>query len=692
MSLDEGRGISAGKSYADVIVNISHAQLDRPFQYIVPQALQDRLEEGTPVNVPFGRGRRLVRGYCVGFSSTPAVDAAQLKEIDSIEEKGSQVEEKLIRLAAWLRRTYGGTMIAALKTVLPVKRRVKKRAAGQDETAGENGDAKGQTQETFAVSREDFSLTEEQQDAVRTVMDDAARGEGKTYLLFGVTGSGKTAVYIELARRMAEAGKQTIVLIPEISLTYQTIGRFREVFGERTGVLHSGLSLGERYELYEKAKNGELDVAVGARSALFTPFSEIGLIVIDEEHESSYKSETMPRYHARETAIALAGLHNASVLLGSATPSVETYDKALSGEYGLLRLSRRVAGGNLPRVYIEDMRKELREGNRQPFSRRLTRLLTERLEKKEQSILFLNRRGYAGFISCRACGNVVKCPHCDVSLSEHGSGRLLCHYCGYTAAKPSVCPVCGSKYIMGFKAGTEQIEERLKRVFPKARILRMDRDTTAKKHSYERILKTFSEGKADILLGTQMIVKGHDFPRVTLVGVLAADLSFADASFRAEERTFSLLTQAAGRAGRGELPGEVVIQTYRPEEYSIVRAAAQDYEGFYREEIAYRRMLRYPPAAHMLAAQMLSSSEGEVRELAELLAEALRKRFPALTVVGPAPARIGKLSDKYRFAFYCKDESAKRLADAREYIESVYRANVRRDALLQFDLDPQQAF
>ena len=440
----------------------------------------------------------------------------------------------------------------------------------------------------------------------------------------------------------------------------------------------------------ERARKGELDVIIGPRSALFTPFPNLGVIIIDEEHESSYKSESMPKYHARETAIQIAGMQHASVILGSATPSLESYYHARRGEYKLYKMESRHGNSQLPSVYTIDLREELKQGNRSVFSRRLKELMEQRLQKREQTILFLNRRGYAGFISCRACGYVVKCPHCDVSLSEHRNGMLLCHYCGYEEPKKKMCPKCGSKYLMGFKAGTEQIEEALHKEFPEARVLRMDADTTRTKESYEKILAAFANEQADILVGTQMIVKGHDFPNVTLVGVLAADLSLNQNDYRAGERTFQLLTQAAGRAGRGEKPGEVVIQTYQPEHYSIVHAAAQDYEGFYEEEMAYRELGEYPPAAHLLAVLLIAKEQEEGAALAVKMAELLTEKMKdkKIHIIGPTEASIGKINDLYRQVLYIRQEKYQILVEAKDILEQFCKEEDWKNVTIQYDFDP----
>ncbi|MBR1441218.1 MAG: primosomal protein N' [Lachnospiraceae bacterium] len=750
--------------YANVIVDISHEKVDRPFMYRIPSELSDRVEEGSCVTVPFGRGNTLRKAYVVQIKEEPEIEPEKIKSIAGISEKDQGVDELMMRLAAWMRRRYGSTMIAALKTVLPAREKVgklKKRevirlwSAEECENAAETCEQKHQSAkarvlrelQTEELLPEDLlirklhisrptllslekqgaveireieyyrnpvsgkegkgvrhPLSEEQQAVVDGVLSDFDAGIKKTYLLHGITGAGKTEVYMDLIEGCIERGRQAIVLIPEIALTYQTLLRFYKRFGDRVSVLNSTLSAGEKYDQCMRARNGEIDVIIGPRSALFTPFPKVGLIVIDEEHETTYKSEGNPRYHARETAIYLAGLHGASVVLGSATPSVDTYYKAQNGEYGYFRLTKRLTGGALPEVHISDMREELRAGNKSMFSRKLQELMEERLSKKEQIMLFLNRRGYAGFISCRSCGEVLKCPHCDVSLSEHRGGKLICHYCGYETPTVKLCPKCGSKYISGFRAGTQQVEEKLRQMYPQARVLRMDADTTKTKDSYETILEAFSSGEADILVGTQMIVKGHDFPNVTLVGALAADMSLFASDFRSAERTFELLTQAAGRAGRGEKKGEVVIQTYQPEHYGIVTAAAQDYEAFYEEEMEYRDLGGYPPAAHLMAVLVTAPNEDRAEEAAKTLADLTRKRAERnlqegrgrLFVIGPAEATIAKINDVYRRVFYIKGSDLQEILNVREVLEAELEspafAGDRIPVTAAFDLDPMYGF
>lgn len=744
------------EQYADVIIDIAHEKVDKVFQYKIPPALAESVYPGVRVHVPFGRGNHEKVGYVVDVSKETDYPAEKIKDILSVDERGMSVEGRQIQIAYWLKSQYGSTTIAALKTVLPVRQKQKPlekkrvlRCLSAAETAQvalecakKHQKAKArmltalETEEELpcelvsqklhvamstlqALEKQGYIRIEKetcyrnpvratdrrenrpvlnpaQQRIIDGVVSDCREGHtGRVHLVHGVTGSGKTEVYLGIIEQMIAMGKQAIMLIPEIALTYQTLLRFYKRFGDRVSVMNSTLSAGEKYDQIERAKAGEIDVIIGPRSALFTPFPNLGVIVMDEEHENSYKSETSPKYHARETAIQIASMCGASVVLGSATPSLEAYYRASLGQYQLYEMKERPGSSALPTVYITDLRKELKEGNRSIFGRKLHGLMEERLSRKEQTILFLNRRGYAGFVSCRACGHVMKCPHCDVSLSEHKNGLLTCHYCGYQERKPEKCPVCASPYLMGFKAGTEQVEEAIHREFPGARVLRMDADTTRKKESYEKILSAFADEEADILVGTQMIVKGHDFPGVTLVGVLAADLSLNRSDYRAAERTFQLLTQAAGRAGRGERPGEVVIQTYQPEHYSVTYAANQDYEGFYREEIAYRELLGYPPVEHMLAVLIASRVQEEGEKLGERMAELVREEMQensGLRVIGPAEASIGKLSDWYRHTLYLRHGNYQVLVEAKDKLEHFCKEHEQREQTVQFDFDPMNTY
>lgn len=519
-------------------------------------------------------------------------------------------------------------------------------------------------------------LNKEQQLIVDAFNRDVDNGICNNYLIHGVTGSGKTEVYMHLIEKVLEQGKQAIVLIPEIALTFQTVNRFYGRFGKKVSIMHSKLSAGERFDQFTRAKRGEIQIMIGPRSALFTPFPNLGLIVMDEEHESSYQSENPPKYHAREVAIQRGKMLQASVVLGSATPSLEAYYRCQKGEYQLFTLSERAGQALLPSVQIVDLREELSAKNFSVFSRALQEKIEARLQKKEQIMLFINRRGYAGFVSCRQCGEVIRCESCSVSMKPHEyQGRisvLKCHYCGSQKAMPSVCPACGSKYIGTFGLGTQQVEEMVKKRFPNARVLRMDADTTGGKEGHSKILKEFSERKADILVGTQMIVKGHDFPDVTLVGVLAADLSLNAGNYRSAERTFQLLAQAAGRAGRGRKAGEVVFQTYQPEHYSILCAAKEDYQSFFRQELAVRQMLHYPPISNILEVLAFSEDREEANELSEALKEEL-KGFGNIIILGPTDAPIAKLRDMYRRTLFIKSPVYQELCKVKDRLEAFMR-------------------
>ena len=544
---------------------------------------------------------------------------------------------------------------------------------------------KGMKKEGKAVS-----LSKEQQEIVDEIIAEWERAKEGRYLIHGVTGSGKTEVYLALIDYAVKQGQQAIVLIPEIALTYQTVMRFYRRFGDRVSVINSRLSQGERYDQFERARKGELDVMIGPRSALFTPFPHLGMIVIDEEHEPAYQSESMPRYHAREVALQRGKMEGAKVVLGSATPSLEAYYGAQKGQYRLFTLKKRAQKAVLPQVEVVDLRQELRQGNRSIISRNLHQALEGCLEQGQQAMLFLNRRGYAGFVSCRSCGHVIKCPHCDVSLSLHSNGRLVCHYCGHQEQGTSLCPECGSPFLRSFRAGTQQIEEEVRRQFPTARVLRMDLDTTKGKEGHQEILAAFANQEADILIGTQMIVKGHDFPHVTVMGVLAADVSLHVPDYRAGERTFQLLTQAAGRAGRGEQPGRVIIQTYDPEHYAVQAAAKQDYEGFFEQEMRYRSLAGYPPAGSLLAIHCSCGDEAYLRMACSYLTQYLKRAAAGMQVqiLGPADETIAKIQDQYRMVLYLKADQEQLLRTVKNKMERYVAVNQGFDAIqIQIDVD-----
>lgn len=740
--------------YADIIVDISSENLDRTYQYRIPDELADRAVVGAPALISFGRGNRMIRGYIVGLSGEPKIEEGRIKTIADIPEGDIVIESRLISLAYWIRENYGASMNEALHTVIPVKKKIKQlvrrrilpacskeELAGEYETAARRGyaarerllkalleegsldyeDAMKRCRLTPAVlkplegkvvtvlsdtvfrsslpgdlkMKKPPALNEMQQAIVDSIVRSFREGERKTCLIHGVTGSGKTEVYMELIDHVVKEGYQAIMLIPEISLTYQTVMRFYGRFGDRVSILHSRMSAGERYDQSVRAKEGAIDIMIGPRSAVFTPFQRLGLIILDEEHESSYKSEMPPKYHARETAIERARQCGAFVVLGSATPSVESYYKALKGEYALYRLPKRAGPGRMPSVWIADMREELKQKNRSIFSARLKEMMADRLNRHQQIMLFINRRGFAGFVSCRSCGHVMKCPHCDVSLTAHNNGTLVCHYCGHSQEQPAKCPVCGSPYIAGFGIGTQKVETLVHKEFPDARVLRMDADTTRGKEGYERILKSFSGREADILIGTQMIVKGHDFSGVTLVGILAADLSLYAPDYRAAERTFELLLQAGGRAGRGSMAGDVVIQTYHPEHYSIRAAASGSYEEFYEQEIAYRRLTGYPPAGHIMVILIGSKNEERAGQAAGTVMEKAKEAVTAkeTVLVGPAPAQLSKANDIYRQVIYVRDREYGRLTALKNSLERWLKKDMPLSGCaVQFDFDPMTGY
>lgn len=757
--------------YADIIIDISHSELDRTFQYRVPEELCGELEPGNVVEIPFGRGNRPTKGYVLRLTEQPSFEPERIKKIIRIVTDLAGAESKLTALALWMRDYYGSTTVQALRTVLPLRKKAASKEkktvilklsaeAAQEKLVflkkknqkarvrllealisqprlpyeivtgslritsavlkamEEQGILVCESEHVYRTPQLIQKLLDEEQVAGRKRMPDkrqtVLRCEGTPgpvqmagvqraavvlnkdqqyvvdeickewqsnpsgkYLLHGVTGSGKTEVYMELIAYALSQGQQAILLIPEISLTYQNVMRFYRRFGDRISILHSRLSQGERYDQFERARNGDIDIMIGPRSALFTPFQRLGIMIIDEEHEMSYRSEAVPRYHARETAVRRGALEHARVVLGSATPSLEAYYGAETGKYRLFRLPARAAGGELPKISIVDMRQELENGNRSILSRELYGKMEQCLSSGQQMMLFLNRRGYSGFVMCRSCGHVVKCPHCDVALAVHKNSRMVCHYCGHEEQSVRTCPKCGSAYIGGFRAGTQQIEEIVAAAFPQARILRMDADTTRGKDGHAEILHAFSNREADILIGTQMIVKGHDFPEVTLVGILAADLSLHVSDYRASERTFQLLTQAAGRAGRGEKPGEVVIQTYEPEHYAVVHAASQDYESFYRREINYRKLSGYPPAGGILGIHCTSGDQKLLETAAGYLGRFVRQvsaRYH-VSVLGPADETIAKLQDIYRKVIYVKHEDTRCLIALKNKIEQYIEMN-----------------
>lgn len=740
-------------SYASVIVNISHENLDKVYEYEIPKEWESSAKIGAQVLIPFGAGNKERKGFILDIAETSEYDPAKIKPLKSILTDGMVLESHFIQLAAWIRQQYGATMNDALRAVLPVKKNMKERekkflhlatsreqlACYMEECERKHYRARlrlaqvleectsiemGIAIKEYKVSRDaikaleelgilriskeksyrnpveshiteeyKITLTNQQQNIADSIWNEYASGERSVYLLHGVTGSGKTEVYMEVMERVIDAGYQVIFLIPEIALTVPMVERFYKRFGDRISVLHSKLSEGERSDQYNRARNGEIDIMIGPRSALFTPFEKLGLIVMDEEHEPSFQSENLPKYHARDVAIKRADMCHASVILGSATPSVESYYHAKQGTYKLFSLPERIGDSQLPKVTVVDLREELKAHNRSIFSRYLAERIRECLEQKKQVLLFINRRGYAGFVSCRACGHVMKCPHCDVSLTEHNNGKLMCHYCGFEQTKPPVCPVCGSKYLAAFGIGTQKVEEYVRKEFPEAKTLRMDSDTTGRKGQYERILNTFTSGNADILIGTQMVAKGHDFSNVALVGAVAADMSLYFNDFRSAERTFQLLSQAGGRAGRRKEAGELVIQTYDPTHYSIEMTRQHNYEGFYENELAYRSLLCYPPKGHILAILIVSKNLEKVDMAATLCCGAAREQAEHMNIIGPANATIFKINDYFRKVIYIKAQKKEELAEMKEFLEGYTRySQYFQQVNVYYDVDPMNGY
>lgn len=542
------------------------------------------------------------------------------------------------------------------------------------------------------VEKTDFlTLNDEQSKALHNITQSMDQNKPETFLLHGVTGSGKTEVYLQAIQHCLQQGKEAIVLVPEISLTPQMTNRFRSRFGELVAVMHSGLSVGEKYDEWRKVHQGKVKVVVGARSAVFAPFENVGLIILDEEHEATYKQEDSPRYHARNVAIWRSEYYGCPVILGSATPSLESYARAKKGVYTLLTLKERALKQPLPTVEVVDMREELKKGNRTMFSVALSEAISDRLERKEQIVLFLNRRGYSSFVLCRDCGTVLQCENCDISLTYHRSNETLkCHYCGYEQWVPQECPQCGSDHIRYFGTGTQKVEEELKKLFPEARVLRMDVDTTKRKGAHEEILSDFGEGKADILLGTQMIAKGLDFPNITLVGVLSADTSLHLPDFRAAERTFQLLTQVSGRAGRAERPGQVVIQTYTPEHYAIELAKEQHYEPFYEREMLMRHQAGYPPYFYIVHIQVSHEDVMMAAEYANKSAEFLRSNLSfGVSIIGPTISSIVRLQNRYRYQCLIKYKREPALIPTLLQLIKLYRTDwIKKGITLSIDLDP----
>jgi len=638
--------------YADIIIDNKSNSTDTPFTYGFDDGMDVKV--GSKVYVPFARSRNLRSGYVIALRDEVDDDLKKrIRLIDSVDEEIALTEE-IMRTCDWMRRRYVCRYIDAIECFIPV---------GKKPTRAISPDPAKEDEEESKVSE----LTEEQKNALEQIEGAVDDHRHERFLIRGVTGSGKTEVYIRTAKKVIEKGRSVIILVPEISLTPQIISRFNGVFGpERIAVLHSRLTRAQRYDQWKKIQEGRIDIVIGARSAVFAPLEDIGLIVIDEEHESTYKSDFTPKYDAIEVAIkrAVDEDHSAILVLGSATPSVASYYRGQQGIYRILTMEKRYNQTPLPEVETVDMRDELREGNSSILSRRLVEEMGGSLEEGRQVLLFLNRRGYSTFISCRECGYVASCPICGLSMTYHSTkGRLSCHYCGHEEPLPKVCPECGSRYIRHFGSGTEKVEEEISRFFPDRVIDRIDLDSIQKRGELNRRLKQFEKGKTDILVGTQIIAKGLDFRNIGLVGVISADVSLNIPDYRSSERTFQLITQAAGRSGRGREVGRVVIQTYNPDHYAIRLAADQDYEGFYRQEVAFRELMRYPPFSDMIQV-LFTSKDPEISERGACRwYDEIRRQIPAnerKDVFNPQEAYMSRVRDVYRYSLVIRSGPGQR--------------------------------
>ncbi|KGM96082.1 primosome assembly protein PriA [Clostridium novyi A str. 4552] len=726
--------------YAGIVVNNESVQVDKIFTYKIPEKLLEKLKVGHRVKVPFGKGNRSIDGFVIELYEE-FHSKYKVKSIINICDEFTVLREKDIELIKKMKEKYLCTYLECIKVIIPtgiikgVRNKIKEVIYIGNSLAekfnkepynsiynvvkSNNGVySKTEISKNFKLSLssintmikhgfltknetivnrfnnnvyskyEEKILNKEQ----KVVTDCILNSNNRLFLIHGITGSGKTEIYMNMVKNMINENKECVILVPEISLTPQMVERFKGRFGKDIAVFHSKLSDGERYDEWLRIKNKQVKVAIGARSAIFLPFDNLGMIIIDEEHEGSYKSDSNPKYNAREIGELKCNIENCKLVLGSATPSIDTYYRCMTGEIELLTLDNRADGAKLPEVHIVDMREELRNGNKSIFSTALYDGIEKALNNKEQVILFLNRRGFSTFVSCRECGYVFKCNHCDISLTYHSKGDYLsCHYCGEKYKVPQICPKCGSKYVKYFGVGTEKIEKEVKKYFPDARTLRMDFDTTRKKNSYDYIYNTFKNGEADILIGTQMVTKGLDFKNVTLVGVIAADVSLNLPDFRSGERTFQLITQVGGRAGRGSKEGIVVVQTYSPENYSIRYSANNDYENFYREEIGIRYDMDYPPFSKILSINISSKNENllikNIQKIGVILKNELEKNNK-INMLGPCPCAISKVKEFYRWQILIKGQFDNKLALNIKKIIYKNLQDVYNDVRISIDINP----
>ena len=720
---------------ARVLVEISNINVDKTFDYFVPFELENKIKVGIRVKVPFAT--RELEGFVLEIINDSLDSDYELKQIIDVIDNEVILNEELLELGKFMSEKYFSTLISSYQTMLPKalkaqnrttinkkfikiieisdeikldnqilnstqskiidllknkiqirKDELNKISASSVKTLLKKGILKEKEVEEYrlkeidVIKQEQFTLTPSQREAKEEILN--TKSLPKTFLLHGVTGSGKTIVYIEIVEEMLKQGKDSIFLVPEISLTPQMVYSFKSRFGDEVAVLHSRLSEGEKYDEYRKISSGKVHIVVGARSAVFAPFKNIGVIIIDEEHTTSYKQDNNPKYSAIDIAIERSKFHNCRVILGSATPSLESYAKSIKGLYQRIELKTRFNDKVLPKVEIIDMNKERRRGA--IFSDKLINEINLRLEKKEQVILLLNRRGYASFVTCSNCGHTIKCPHCDITLTYHKSSNTLrCHYCGYGDKMQEVCPKCKEKSMKSLGTGTEKVEEELKKLF-NARIVRMDLDTTVKKGSHESIINDFKDYKYDILLGTQMIAKGLDFSRVTLVGVINADTSLMIPNYRSSEYTFQLLMQTAGRSGRGEKEGRVVIQTFNPEHYAIKFAKEHDYLGFFKKEMSIRRELSYPPYYYLVQIKVIGKDYDIIRNEANKIAYKLKNLLKNSQILGPTTCSVFKLNGLYRFGIIIKYKKEEHIDEILKLLIDHYKNN--RNIKIDIDINP----
>lgn len=646
------------KVFASIIVDISAESLNKPFIYVIPNELVNEIKEGDKVIIPFGVNNKDKEGYVLEildfeqlkekkfyqndeyFKKNDFVD--KLKEIKSMAAKKIAVKQILFKIAIFLCREYSAPIQNCIKTVLPVKRIVRKNKKQVDAISKYNID------DDDKKTREDIVLNDEQNKIIKSVLINYKKGTFSEHLIYGVTGSGKTEVYLKIIEEVINDGKQVIVLIPEIALTHQTVIRLKEKFSDNIAIIHSRMSEGDKYIQYKKCEEGKTSILVGPRSAIFAPFDNLGLVVMDEVNDSSYKSETIPRYNTIDVARFRCKEQNATLITLSATPNIDLYYEAnrKDNDISLYKLTKR-ASSTLPEVLIVDMKEEVKSGNKSVFSKVLIEKINDRLDKKEQVMLYMNRRGYNTIFTCKNCGNTYKCPHCDVALVSHSDGMLKCHYCGYEIREPMLCPICKSGEIEKYGIGTEKLEEMCIDLFPNAKVLRMDRDTTSVKDGHDKIIEKFRNGKADILIGTQMIVKGHDFPNVTLVAVMRADLSLYTESYKASEDTFALLTQCVGRSGR-KISGESIIQCYDSDSFVYDLVKEQNYEKFYDEELKQRKKLSYPPFSKLLNIRVGANNEAYLSTFMQNLKVVLdNKNDTNAKILGPTKTNPEKVKDIY---------------------------------------------